>query len=130
MYKEALEKYAATSTEFRAFAAGFVSGQAEKIYLGACRAAMFRPSQDRTATIIEIANDVAARYGLVVVHPIGAKQEVWICRPANEEDVRRMTVFIEDSPAWHERRAWLCGIPEKDVDLEFHKRAGHGERCD
>ncbi len=92
MCKEAINKYAGDDSEkIRIFAAGFVSGQAEKVYLGACRAAMFRPSQDR--------------YGM-------------------------LNVVTEDSRDWHHQRALLCGIPNEEVDYEFHIRAGHGERCD
>ena len=46
------------------FAAGFASGQAEKIYLGACQAAMFRPSEERWDAVMEIVVKVRDRYGL------------------------------------------------------------------
>lgn len=131
MYKEALAKYGSDNPELiRVFAAGFVSGQAEKVYLGACRAAMFRPSQDRYGMLIETVNDVAARYGLCVVAPIGSKQEIWICRPAFERNVQALQRIEEDTPFWHQHRAILCGVPFGEVDIKFHLRNGHGCRCD
>lgn len=130
-YKAALDNYAGIDpVKNRIFAAGFVSGQAEKVYLGACRAAMFRPSQDRYGDLIETAQDVADRYGLTVVAPIGKKQEVWICRTRWAGDVHMLNGLIEDTAEWHELRAWLCGVPDEEVDRVFHLRDGHGERCD
>lgn len=120
MYKEAIEKYGTTDAEAHAFAAGFVSGQAEKVYLGACRAAMFRPSQDRLAMILEIVSDVVRRYDLCYIAGVGSKNEVWICRRKWARDVQDLHYIKEDSPAWHEKRAWLCGIPGDEVDVAFH----------
>lgn len=128
--KEALEKYGATDAEQKAFAAGFVSGQAEKVYLGACRAAMFRPSQEKAGWMLEIVEDVCFRYGLSFYSPVGSKQEVWICRIWWAGDVMDLRDMKEDSAAWHEKRAWLCGIPDAEVDREFHLRSGHGAKCD
>ena len=134
MYKEALDKYAdGDESKSHAFAAGFVSGQAEKVYLGACRAAMFRPSQDRKAMLLEIVADAAARYGLRVVVPVGAKGEVWICRatylPAVEM-LRDCHPENENSEWWHRHRAFLCGVPDDEVDSKFHLRDRHGLDCD
>lgn len=129
MYKEALERYAGDDAELiRIFAAGFVSGQAEKVYLGACRAAMFRPSQDRYGMLIETVRDVAQRYGLTVVEGIGSQNEIWVCRPDDAELVRGQMQYPENSPPWHVHRATLCGVDE--IDVRFHLRAGSGERCD
>lgn len=131
-YKDALAKYAGDSPEaIKIFAAGFVSGQAEKVYLGACRAAMFRPSQDRYGMLIETVNEVASRYGLKVITPVGSKMEIWICRPIWANDVQMLLgKFVEDSPAWHSKRAWLCGVPDREIDYDFHLREGHGQPCD
>jgi hypothetical protein len=129
-YKAALEKYAKTPEEMHIFAAGFVSGQAEKVYLGACRAAMFRPSQDRHAMLLEIVKDVTERYGLLFVDDVGEKKEIWICRSEWANYVLGLINTPENSELWHQRRAFLCGIPHKEIDPEFHLREGHGERCD
>lgn len=131
MYKETLEKYAGNDPALiRVFASGWIGGQAEKVYLGACRAAMFRPSQDRRGMILEIVSDVCQRYGLFHVSPIGEKQEIWICREVNIVQVETLKFMSEDSEQWHWHRAWLCGIPTDEVDVKFHLRAGHGARCD
>ena len=131
MYKEALELYAGFNPDkVRIFAAGFVSGQAEKVYLGACYAAMFRPSQDRYGMLLETVQDVAKRYGLAVVSPIGGKQEIWICRPEAIGVIERLHDIPEDCPKWHEHRGFLCGVPRQEIDYQFHLRTGHGERCD
>jgi hypothetical protein len=131
MYKEALDLYAGNApTLLRAFAAGFVSGQAEKVYLGACRAAMFRPSQDRAGLIADLLADVCRRYGLWFILDVGSKKEAWICRPSTMNDVLELKDIEEDTVEWHLARAWLCGVPVNEVDIEFHKRVGAGERCD
>lgn len=131
MYKDALERHAGDSPDLiRVFAAGFVNGQAEKVYLGACRAAMFRPSQERSGMLLTLAEEAARRYGLALVSYVGRHNEVWLCRHFHAPDVIGLRDIEEDSPLWHERRAWLCGVPPDEVDREFHKRTGHGERCD
>lgn len=72
MYKAGLSQFAGDDPDkIRIFAAGFVSGQCEKVYLGACRAAMFRPSLERSAMLLEVVHDMGQRYGLNVVYPIG-----------------------------------------------------------
>jgi hypothetical protein len=134
LYKDALGKYAGTDPDkIRLFAAGFVSGQAEKVYLGACRAAMFRPSADRLAMILDVIRDVANRYNLHIFH--GACQtfdEIWLCRNVDVwHNLQELyATYVYNSPAWHAFRAELCGIPAEELDEAFHLRAGHGERCD
>lgn len=169
-YREALRRYSTfeydgggTHTDpraYRAFAAGFVTGQAEKVYLGACVAAMFRPSEDRLSLMRELLDDITPRYGLTVVWmgwPRGGKRgymgqvavpepsdplhdgprvefeaefEAWICRPASAPVVARMRLLTRNSPEWHTLRAMLCGVPVGEVDVRFHERVGAGERCD
>jgi len=130
MYKAGLETYAHNEDEVRIFAAGFVTGQAEKVYLGACRAAMFRPSEDRRAMLISIVQDVCSRYDLVYVGHVGSNYEIWICRREWMFEIVRMGDLKENSPMWHAKRAFLCGIPDMEVDEQFHLREGHGQRCD
>jgi hypothetical protein len=128
-YKEALERYAGDSPAGqRAFAAGFVSGQAEKVYLGAAPAAMFRPSGERFDMVADIVADVASRYGLTWHHVGG---EIWLCRDMLAvRMLNEMREIERDSAVWHRQRAMLCGIPENEVDVKFHLRRGYGERCD
>src|SRR4051812_16866114 len=79
------------------FARGFVAGASEKIYLGACRAAMFRPSEGRREMLLAAVRAVARVYGLVVVEPIGVNAEIWICRPDAEPRVLALTGMTENT---------------------------------
>lgn len=112
----------------RAFAAGFINGQAEKVYLGACRAAMFRPPMRHDEMVCDIVRDACLRYGLEWTF---LREEVWICR----DQIAKLAVLalndlVLNSPLWHAHRAALYGIPEAEVDLSFHERPGYGEPCD
>lgn len=128
MYLEAIQKYGNGDPALeRAFAAGFVSGQAEKVYLGACKAAMFRPSEERRPLIVEILADVLPRYDLIVNW---IESEAWISKPKHGPDVLKMTKFEVNSAYWHVTRGQLCGVPTKALDTRFHQRRGYGERCD
>lgn len=128
MYLDALTRYTGGDPKLvRVFAAGFVNGQAEKVYLGACRAAMFRPSDDFRGMVGEIARDAANRYGLELAW-IGG--EGWIFRPDNRGAIMRMPSMTVNSPPWHNLRGWLCGVPANEIDLKFHTRQGYGEPCD
>lgn len=127
-YREAFLKYGEGNTALeRAFAAGFVSGQAEKVHLGACTAAMFRPSEEKRPLIQAILDDVLPRYGLVAQW-IG--DEVWISRSESCQRVRGMLDFVVNSEFWHRIRGKLCGVPHEELDLMFHERRGYKERCD
>ena len=118
------------------FAAGFVSGQCEKVYLGACAAAMFRPSKRWYGDLLAIAKRSVDRYGLRLnIFRTSSGTEIWVyaTRLVGE---RLMTLMHaigsneEGSPDWHEIRGELCGVPASRIDLEFHERQGYGEPCD
>lgn len=112
----------------RLFAAGFVHGQAEKVYLGACMAAMFRPSTlEKQVMVQEIAEQAAVLYGLVVLN---IREEIWICRPDHEKDVGKLWWMIIDSGLWHCYRGGLCGVPTGEIDNQFHLRQGAKEAAD
>ncbi len=130
-YLEGLQSFTAMESEsVRLFAAGFVSGQAEKVHLGACKAAMFRPSEDRWRMIMAIVEEVCRRYELVVFEAgIG---EIWICR---DMDVWKELLDLHahvgrNSATWHRRRAEMCGINPAMIDENFHERKNYGKRCD
>jgi hypothetical protein len=130
LYQDALRTFAGDDPErMRLFAAGFMSGQAEKVYLGACQAAMFRPSAERREMALEILADLARRYGLAVVTTAVAG-ELWLCRPASVADIELLALILPDSPGWHIWRGLLCGVPPDEIDVQFHERPGHGQRCD
>lgn len=77
-----------------------------------------------------IVDDVCKRYGLGALCPIGSENEIWIFRLQWADDVELLRVITELSPQWHAHRAMLCGVPESEVDYEFHLRSGHGKWCD
>lgn len=134
LYKEGLEAFTGMDPEkIRIFAAGFVSGQAEKLYLGACQCAMFRPSAEHHAMVLRIAMDVSDRYGLRVEQLQTSRGvEIWLCgSPAAALAIRKLGSYErENTPRWHEIRGLMCGISPHQIDREFHKRTGYGERCD
>jgi len=110
------------------FAAGFICGQAEKVFLGSCRAAMFRVSDDRRDKMLGVMYWMMEIYYLKLTEIPG---ELWLCRDSETiEQVRRLTDMIIDSPQWHLHRAWLVGIPTNEVDVKYHELPGHGKRCD
>lgn len=132
LYLAALEKYTGMSAvAVRTFTAGFVSGQAEKVYLGACLAAMFRPSGNRLPMVQEVVADVARRYGLIVQELETADGvEVWLCRDEDAQTSICLLGMTPQGPDWHGARGRLCGVPEDEIDSAFHERDGAGQRCD
>lgn len=127
LYLEIKTRHSSSDKDL-AFTAGFICGQAEKVYSGVCLAAMFRFSPKTWEQSYEAAADIAARYGLMLVNITTDKgREAWICRDNSVASmVFRLSSYTENSPAWHEHRAWLCGIPPAEVDSEYHKREGWG----
>ena len=126
MYKAALEVYVGDDlVKAHAFAAGFVSGQAEKVYLGACAMAMFRPSQDRSGMIEDILCDVCPRYGLIWARIL---DEYSITRKGCEFRFHHLQRLVKDGEVdtvqWHEYRGGECGIPPYSIDPKFHERKG------
>lgn len=133
LYKAGLESFTGMDPDkIPIFAAGFISGQAEKIYLGACQAAMFRPPKEWVGVVSEIAHEVADRYGLEgVCLPTSRGEELWMVRsPAVRTSILGLLDMPENSPEWHERRGLLCGVPPYHIDVNFHERSGYGVRCD
>lgn len=109
-----------TELQRECFIYGFISGQAEKVYLGACKAAMFRPSQELWDDELTIIQTVCHRYRLA--HTV-IEGEIWIHRHGTL--VGDWTKFPRNSPEWHYMRARACGIPPGEIDVKFHERPGH-----
>lgn len=134
LYKASLQEFTDMSwEETLLFAAGFISGQAEKVYLGACDAAMFRPSSEMLDGVVAIVKSVAQRYGLEPISISTSRgTEIWISKPDTwiAFQIRSMNNVTENTPPWHSLRAHLCGIPVDNVDLKFHERVGYNEPCD
>lgn len=127
-YKQALAAYTGGNASYtRQFAAGFVFGQAEKVFLGACQGAIFRPSFEWHDMLLKITEHAAEMYGLVVrVYD----SEIYIFRPEARPLFEALYETFVDSPQWHLIRAQLTGVPPRDVDIKFHEREGAKERAD
>ena len=111
------------------FAKGHMCGQAEKVHIGACRGAMFRPSEEHYKWLLAYAGETAENYGL---HVVCLDDEIWLARdnPTVETLVRLGETVEENSSEWHEIRAAICGVPQDEVDRTFHLRVGSGEKAD
>lgn len=107
---------------------GFSTGQAEKVYLGACHGCMFRIGEKWRKMCLVIDNEVATRYGLEVRL---WSDEIWLLN--KQEGVKLFEMMRsqpENSPAWHIIRGQICGVPDKEIDTRFHFRKGYKGRTD
>lgn len=116
------------SAQVRAFAAGFAAGECEKVYLGACKACMFRPENKDFGWLYPIAFMIAKNYGLRVRFKDNPdkqrKREIWVLRDEAIVLFEAMNNEPVNSPQYHTLRAQLCGIPDTEIDTEFHLRHG------
>lgn len=116
------------------FASGHVCGQSEKIYLGACSAAMFRPStEEGYRGLLETVEICSMVYGLrirVLFPDDPTRREIWIFRPDSWNLIVSLEYEEYNSPSWHILRGLLCGVPLESIDAEFHLRSGFSEPCD
>ena len=129
LYLEGVLKYAGDDPEkVQLFAAGFISGQAEKVYLGACMAAMSRPSERYRAMVQELVLDIAGRYGLQ--WQMLGEEEIWLSVWSACPLLQTLQEMEPDSPQWHILRGMLCDVPMAEIDPAFHLRKGYGVPCD
>lgn len=108
------------------FTVGFIAGQAEKVFNGACLAAMFRPTRISRESLKEAVDKVAAQYAMpVYVLEKDDVYECWIYRQ-NDTDTAALLMRVYaanvNSPEWHQLRARLCGIPPSKLDFRYHER--------
>ena len=121
-YLEALQQYTGGDLEkIKTFAAGFVTGQAEKVKLGACRACMFRPSAEHRGFMAEVVADAAKRFGLHFRF-FADVSEFWLC--SNQFSINSLRQLAVNSAYWHMHRGLMCGVPREHLDLKFHERMG------
>ncbi len=133
LFLKCLEEFAGDSTPLlMSFSAGHMVGQAEKIYLGACSAAMFRPSPEYREWLIVAAVKISIIYDLEVscfdIDEI--RDEVWLHSKTCKQELHRLMMLQVNSPNWHYIRGKLCGIPTDKIDTEFHLRKGYNQPCD
>lgn len=113
--------------------AGHALGQAEKIHLGACSAAMFRPSTPiLRGWILQVCAILSGVYSLEisVFEREEIADEIWIHTPESRHLISRLAHIEYNSQEWHTLRGKLCGVPPSQIDCEFHLRKGFGEPCD
>lgn len=121
-----------THNQVETFAAGHLSGQAEKIYLGACLAAMVRPSRLYRSWCLHVCTKLSAIYGLEVsvFERDEIADEIWIHKPEARPFLEELNALEVNSRLWHHIRGFLCGIPAAEIDTHFHTRQGYQEVCD
>ena len=110
---------------------GHMRGQAEKVFLGACMAFMIRPGPDWWGWALLAMEFTCEHYGLA--HYVSAHEgELWGCQSWLVQQRVHETLLGErkNSPAWHQLRGSLCGIPTAQLDLSYHQRDGYGRRCE
>lgn len=116
------------------FCSGHVCGQAEKIYLGACSAAMFRPSTEEHRNNLLISVIIcSAVYELEVsvFEREEIQDEIWLHTPkAGPILADCLNNDPVNSVSWHYLRGLMCGIPQESIDHEFHLRKGYRQPCD
>lgn len=115
LYKDALKHTAEFVVD--QVSLGFLIGQAEKVFIGACDGCMTKDIELSGAAI-----RIAEVYGLTMalLSPSSApvnSPELWIFRPP-----LRFTEFEKDSPEWNLHRAAMCGVPAVSIDLDYHRR--------
>lgn len=108
--------------------AGFMLGQMEKVYLGACGAAMFRPFNQDLDFARHVVLEAAKVYDLEhQVIPSGATEgatEIWVYRHKWATVIEHLKTLKINSPEAHTLRALLCGINPSEIDTDFHLRKG------
>ena len=120
------EEVIANIVHREAFIRGYITGQAEKVFLGACPAAVFTADNDSNIdrqTLLLIIIDIAKRYQLSM-HTFS--DQIWICRDmfvwCKINDLYNSSTITINSPEWHRIRAELCGIPEDEIDEKYHEQ--------
>lgn len=113
------------------FATGFMAGQAETVFNGIRRAMMVRPSEKNYELVLAACQKLAEHYKLqisIFVVDNERSPEIWIHR--KNDRIGDWREYDINSPTWHRLRAYACGIPESEVDEEYHLRDGFDEPCD
>lgn len=134
LYAKQLFRYCGTDPgKVRLFSIGMAVGQAEKVYLGACLGAMFRPAaesfSDFRLAILQVADAYGLRYRELDAG--GPAPEMWLLR---DDLALELFSYLPNTPLnsvdWHGTRADLCGVPHSEIDYKFHERKGYQERCE
>lgn len=101
------------------YAAGFYSGQMEKVLVGACRYCMFRPDPSEYKDVLDVVQKLVSIYGLIINH---LNDEIWISH-GDDKEFNELKSLKKNTPEYHKLRGRMCGI--KDIDPNYHLREGH-----
>lgn len=114
-------------TDIGNFYLGVIVGYAEKLRLGAFDAFMLRPdSSDLNMVLSLLESDQIAPYNICVRQVLARNEvprvEIWVSLASFPLDER-----IDDwnnepinSPKWHKKRGLLLGIPETQINENYH----------
>lgn len=123
LFDEAIKDY--TKGERAAFYSGAITAYCEKVALGCSMASMLKPDSDMYEFCVSEVRRIAAIYDVECYEWNG---ELWLFRLNHWHSVKHVLSHEVDSPQWHQSRARLFGIPEKEIDPYYHLRKGHGEK--
>ena len=119
----------AFKSDWQTFTGGFIAGQMEKIFSGACEACMFAPDEMDFDWCYELVSCISNNvYGLAVhVLQCSNRREIWATDPAiGSGFLRELESMVkskdENCPHWHLLRGNLCGIPSRRIDPNYHLR--------
>ena len=107
------------------FLQGFIYGQAEKIYLGVCPAAMFHTDWQHVTVMAEVIakHFVLEARTLKYYDPVqGPRVEIWIINPFYIEMYNTLSYLEIGGTMWHTIRGLLCGIPVDRIDACYSER--------
>ena len=101
------------------FSIGYMAGEVEKIYLGACKGAMFCPPPYDTSWLFDAAKKIARIYSLYArALTFGIREEIWILKDPNIALALKAALAYSDKE-FNRLRGQICGIPDEFIDLEF-----------
>lgn len=132
LHNRAMDHFCGDDEEkIRLFAPGFILGQAEKVYLGACRAAMFRPEKRHRKLVGDVLFYACQQYDLRQIY-LKTTGEYWLFDKeynAHMEMIALMSIRATEWPLtddewydYHKERGRLCGIPPWKIDGKYHER--------
>ena len=104
----------AVGADLKSFTAGFLSGIAEKVHMGACQASMASPKNADAEWVRPIVADIAVEYGLVTaeVERIN-RTEFWFFRHPTVRDA------LLQRPNDNFFRASICGLDVALFDRDY-----------
>lgn len=114
-----IDKLGISKRDMRPYAAGFVTGLAEKVHIGACAAAMVKPSIVDSYWLLPTCKDIARTYKLrLFVLPRTKVIEVWFCR--DKQTVEKLKdAECMDLRGANRARALLCGFPYASINDSY-----------